>query len=41
MNLENIIAVSGMSGLYKVVGQTKNGLVIESLENNKIGRAHV
>ena len=35
MNLENIIAVSGMSGLYKVVGQTKNGLVIESLENNK------
>jgi hypothetical protein len=35
MNLENIIAVSGMSGLYKVVGQTKNGLVIESLEDKK------
>lgn len=35
MNLENIIAVSGMSGLYKVVGQTKNGLVVESLEDKK------
>lgn len=35
MNLEGIIAVTGKPGLYKVVGQTKNGVIVEGLANNK------
>ncbi len=35
MDLSGIIAVAGMSGLYKVVAQTKNGLIVESLTDKK------
>jgi hypothetical protein len=35
MNLEGIIAVSGKPGLFKVVGQTKSGVILESLANSK------
>ena len=35
MNLEGIISINGMPGLYKVVGQMKNGVVAESLTDKK------
>ena len=35
MDLGGIISVSGMSGLYKVVAQIKNGLIVESLLDQK------
>ena len=35
MNLEGIISVSGKPGLYKVIGQTKNGVIVESLIDGK------
>ena len=35
MNVEGIIAVAGKPGLYKVVGQTKNGVIVESLADSK------
>lgn len=35
MNLEQLVAVSGMQGIYKVVGNRSNGLIIEDLENGK------
>jgi len=35
MDLRGIISVSGLSGLHKVVAQTKNGLLIESLIDSK------
>jgi hypothetical protein len=35
MDLSGIISVSGMSGLYKVISQTRNGLMIESLSDGK------
>ena len=35
MNLTGIIAISGRSGLYKVVAQGKNNLIVESLEDQK------
>jgi hypothetical protein len=35
MNLEGIISISGMPGLYKVVGQMKNGVIAESLSDKK------
>ena len=35
MNLTGIIAISGRSGLYKVVAQGKNNLIVESLEDKK------
>lgn len=35
MDLSEIISVSGQSGLYKVVAKTKNGLIVESLSDNK------
>ena len=35
MNLEGIISISGMPGLYKVVGQLKNGVIVESLTDKK------
>lgn len=35
MELKEIISVSGMSGLYKVVAQGKNGLIVESLVDEK------
>lgn len=35
MSISGIISVSGKPGLYKVVTQTKNGLIAESLEDQK------
>jgi len=35
MNLSGILSIAGKSGLYKVIGQTKNGVVVESLEDGK------
>lgn len=35
MNVEGIIAVTGKPGLYKVVGQTKNGVIVEGLSDEK------
>lgn len=35
MDLSGIISIAGMSGLYKVVAQTKNGLIVESLTDKK------
>lgn len=35
MDLSGIISIAGMSGLYKVVAQTKSGLVVESLLDKK------
>ena len=35
MDLSGIISISGMSGLYKVIAQTKNGLIVESLIDKK------
>lgn len=35
MNLTGIIAISGKPGLYKVIAQGKNNIIVESLETNK------
>ena len=35
MNLKGIIAISGMAGLYKVAGQMKNGIIVESIQDGK------
>ncbi|MEM8585157.1 MAG: DUF5606 domain-containing protein [Bacteroidota bacterium] len=35
MKLDQILAVSGLPGLYKVVTERKNGLVVEELTTNK------
>ena len=35
MNLTGIIAISGKPGLFKVVAQGKNNLIVESLEDGK------
>jgi len=35
MDLSGIISIAGMSGLYKVVAQTKNGLIVESIVEKK------
>lgn len=35
MNLTGIIYIAGMSGLFKVIAQTKNGFVVESLIDQK------
>jgi hypothetical protein len=35
MDLSGIISVNGMPGLYKVVGQMKNGVIAESLIDKK------
>lgn len=40
MNLSGIISISGMSGLYKVIAQSKNGLIVESLVDKKRLPAH-
>jgi len=40
MNLSGIISISGMSGLYKVIAQSKNGLIVESLTDKKRIPAH-
>ncbi len=35
MSLKGIMAISGMPGLFKVVAQTKNGFIVESLTDKK------
>jgi len=35
MDLKEILSVSGKSGLFKVVAQTKNGAIVESLIDKK------
>jgi hypothetical protein len=35
MDLKGIISIAGLSGLYKVVAQTKGGLIVESLVDKK------
>lgn len=40
MNLSGIISIAGMSGLYKVIAQSKNGLIVESLVDKKRMPAH-
>jgi hypothetical protein len=35
MDLSNIISIAGMPGLYKVIAQAKNGVVVESLIDKK------
>ncbi len=40
MDLTGIISIAGMSGLYKVIAQAKNGLIVESLIDKKRSPAH-
>ena len=35
MDIHNIISIGGMPGLYKVIGQSKNGVIVESLQDKK------
>lgn len=35
MNLKGVIAISGKPGLYKVIGQGKNNIIVESLDTDK------
>lgn len=35
MDLKGIISITGMPGLYKISGQMKNGIIVESLEDGK------
>ncbi len=35
MNLDNLIAVSGLAGLYRMASNRSNGLIIEDLETGK------
>lgn len=35
MDLSKIISISGMSGLYKVIAQSKGGLIVESLADKR------
>ncbi len=40
MNLSGIIAISGKPGLFKVVAQAKNSIIVESLIDNKRSPAY-
>ena len=33
--LEGILSISGMPGLYKLISQTKNGIIVESFDTKK------
>ena len=35
MDFTKILSISGKPGLFKMVGETKSGLIVESLEDNK------
>jgi len=35
MDLSGVISISGMPGLHKVIAQTKNGVIVESLADKK------
>jgi hypothetical protein len=34
MELKDTVMISGMPGLYKIIGQRKNGLIVETLDAN-------
>jgi hypothetical protein len=35
MDLSKILSIGGKPGLYRMIGQTKNGFVVESLQDSK------
>ncbi|MDP2174588.1 MAG: DUF5606 domain-containing protein [Bacteroidota bacterium] len=35
IELKDVVAISGMPGLYHVIGQRKNGLIVEALDGSK------
>ena len=35
MDLSDIISISGKSGLFSIVGQSKNNVIVESLQDGK------
>ncbi len=35
MNIKDLVSISGMSGLYKLVGTRKNGIIVEDFDNGK------
>lgn len=35
MNLKEIVSIAGKSGLFKIISQTKNGVIVESLLDGK------
>ena len=35
MNLKEILSISGKPGLYKLTAQSRNGVIVESLEDDK------
>jgi hypothetical protein len=41
MDLSKILSISGKPGLYKLIAQTKTGLIVESLEDNKRIPTHI
>jgi hypothetical protein len=36
MSLESVLSISGLPGLYKLVGNRSNGLLVQGLEDQKI-----
>lgn len=36
MNLRGLVSVTGKPGLYKLIGQNKNGFIIETLDASKL-----
>ena len=41
MNLKDLLSISGKSGLFKSIAQTKNGLIVESVIDKKRFPAYV
>ena len=39
MELKDILAISGQSGLYKFIAQSKNGIIVEALSDGKRSNA--
>src|SRR5215510_12730526 len=35
MELKDIVSIAGVSGLHKIIGRTKNGLILETLGTGK------
>ena len=35
MNLSGIISISGQSGLFKIISQSKNGIIVEPIEGGR------
>ena len=35
MNIEKIVAIAGKPGLYQIISQSKNGVIVESLQDKK------